>query len=89
MMDFSIDVKGYRLGCLDSKNVVCSCDVNFNELKMLKFKVQVPDNSNDNSQPVEFETFVVPQGIDKFESEVGQDGCSSSESEAAVVSFLQ
>ena len=35
---------------------------------------------------MEFETYVVSQGVDEFESEVGEDGGSSSESEALVVS---
>ena len=60
MMGFSTGVKGYSLWCLDSKKVVLSRDVTFNELKMLKLKVKVLDSSNGTPQPVEFETSMVP-----------------------------
>ena len=59
-LGFSIGVKGHRLWCLDSKKVVLSCDVTFNELEMLKLKVQFPGNNNGTPHLVEFETSVVP-----------------------------
>ena len=43
-------MKGYCLWCLDSKKVVLNRDVTFNELNVLKLKVQVPDNNNGTPQ---------------------------------------
>ena len=39
-------VKCYLLWCLDSKKVVLSCDVTFNDLEILKLKVCGLDSSN-------------------------------------------
>ena len=73
-LGFSTCMKGYYSGCLDSNKEVISCNVIFDELEMLKLKVQVPDSSFGTLQPVEFETSVVSQGVNEFESKVGEDG---------------
>ncbi|GFS42100.1 hypothetical protein Acr_00g0078100 [Actinidia rufa] len=88
-LGFSTGVKCYNFCCLDSKKVVLSCNVIFDELEMLKLKVQVPESSFGTPQPVEFETSMVSQGVNEFESKVGEDGGSSGEFEALVVSSLQ
>ena len=56
---------------------------------MLKLKVEIPNSSNGTPQSVEFETFVVPLGVDEFESEIGEDEGSSGESKAPIVSYPQ
>ncbi|KAG6409269.1 hypothetical protein SASPL_132304 [Salvia splendens] len=50
-MGFSAGVKGYRLWCLESKKMIVSRDVTFDESSMLN---KVNPNSSDTSQQVEY-----------------------------------
>ena len=60
-LGFSGGVKGYRLWCSESKKVILSRDVTFDESGMLQQeKSQEKEKQSGDAQQVELETSVIP-----------------------------
>jgi len=60
-LGFSGGVKGYRLWCSESKKVILSRDVTFDEFGMLQQeKSQEKEKQSGDAQQVELETLVIP-----------------------------
>ena len=89
-MGFSSGVKGYRLWCPETKKIIHSRDIRFNESEIVKPIKQMEDSTVDsNSQQVEFETLVISSKTDTDNDIEVDEGNNSDESEAPALTSSQ
>ena len=90
-MGFSSGVKGYKLWCIETKKIIHSRDVTFNESEFVKPIKQVEESTvKSNPQQVEFETPIVSSKFVNIDNDIVIDeGNNLDESEAPILTPSQ
>ena len=86
-LGFNLGVKGYRLWCTETKKIIHSQDVTFNESEFVKPIKQVEESIFESDpQQVDFETSVVSSNSINIDNDIVVDeGNNIDESKAPVL----